>query len=280
MEVVQPSILVLAERAGGAQTALQKASIIARHFGARIELFSCDTEHGWAVRHHSSDPAAHRTLEQCLAATSRYLDALRGMLGARDIEVGTSVACASSMWEGVTTRVESLEPLLIVQGLAEGGVQDARVALRADRIQLVRHATAPLLLAQGIPWAPAPRIVVAADYGTPDPGTHGAIVELAERFRTRCQGWSIAADEPAGKGPEALIAFAARAQADILVVAGPEADSWITLQGSPFETVLSRSLCDVLIVPRRTSVAAVRAALEPGLVAIRTNPPYREPEEG
>ncbi len=278
--MVQPSILVLAERAGGAQTALQKASIIARHFGARIELFSCDIEHGWAVRRHTSDSKARLTVDECLASSSRYLAALRGMLGARDIEIDTSAACAGSFWEGVAMRVGSLAPLLVVQGLAEGGMRDASVALRPDRIQLVRHATAPLLLTHGVPWAPAPRIVVAADYGTPDIGTRSAIIELAEQFRTRCHGWLIAADALAGNGAEALIAFAARAQADILVVAGPEAASWTTSRGSPFETLLSRSLCDVLIVPRLTSAAAVRAALDPGMVAIRANPPYRDPEEG
>lgn len=271
---------MLAERAGGAQTALQKASIIARHFGARIELFSCDTEHGWAVRRYASDPAARHTLDQCLAATSRYLDALRGTLGARDIEIGTSVACASSVWESVAVRVESLSPLLVVQGLAEAGMQDASVALRPDRIQLVRHATAPLLLTHGSPWAPAPRIVVAADYDTPDTATRAAIVALAEHFRARCHGWLIAAGAVVASSPQALLGFAARAQADMLVVAAPEASSWASTRGPPFEALLSSSICDVLVVPRLASVAAVRAALEPGLVAIRTNPPYREPEEG
>jgi hypothetical protein len=272
MEVQQPTILVIAERAGGAQAALQKASIIARHCGATIELFACDVEHGWAVRRQATDPLARGTLESCLAQSARYLDALRGSLPARDLTIATSVACADSLWEGVAARAASLAPLLVVHGLAAEVVHLPSDYLNALDVQRVRQATVPLLLTRGRPWAPAPRIVVAPGYDAPDDSTRTAVMHIARRLYAQCHGWLIEARAEACSGPEALTDLAAQVEADILAVAGPEAASWRAARSSPFESLLGRAACDVLVVPRTAAAAAVNAGLPLAVVALRTNP--------
>ena len=67
------SILVLADRASEAEAAVRKASVMARHFKANIEIFACDTDHAWAIDDPS--PAARSVISSCLAGAERYLDA-------------------------------------------------------------------------------------------------------------------------------------------------------------------------------------------------------------
>lgn len=256
--LMQQILMVLAERAGGAQHALQKASVIARHLGARLELFACDAEHGWAVDQQHVDPVARRVLEECRSSSTRYLEALRGSIVAHDLSIGASVACANSLWEGLATRVREISPLLVVCGLGEQGGRGAPLVVGNDSIQLIRHATAPLLLTRGAAWAPAPRFVVAADFGAPDAATSADLRDLARRLCTHCRGWLA---EPAGApalDPVALIDDAVRMDSDILVLAAPAAGDWIR-PDSPFERLLGRISCDLLVVPRRARVESVAA---------------------
>lgn len=278
----RPSILLLAERGGGTQAALQKASIIARHFSARLELFACDVEHGWALRKDIGDTAARDTLDACLTANSRYLQALRVSLAAPDLEVGSSVACAGSVWEGVAACVDSLAPLLLVHGLEDEGQREHPPALRAELMQLLRHATAPVLLTRGRSWAPAPRIVVAPQFGAPDRGTRAAVLDLAQRFHAQCHGWLIEAGSDTDSAPQTLGNFAARVAADILVVAAAHEGSWTEARGSDLEVLLGDARCDVLVVPRgaaRGSSGVAGAGVRATEVALRSNPPHGQPEK-
>ena len=56
----QRIILVLADRSTEAQSSLHKASVLARHLDASIDIFLCDTDHAWAVREqaHSNEARA------------------------------------------------------------------------------------------------------------------------------------------------------------------------------------------------------------------------------
>jgi hypothetical protein len=94
MHINLSPILLCADRSSEAQDALRKASILARYLDAKIELFACDTEHGWAVSQSSQSEAARAALESCLAASRIYVEALRGSIAATDLQIATRVACA------------------------------------------------------------------------------------------------------------------------------------------------------------------------------------------
>lgn len=264
--MTRPILMVLAERAGGAQTALQKASVLVRHLHAELELFACDTEHGWAIGQ-PSNPAAKRVLEECLLASRRYVDALRGSIGAHDLGIATSVACATSIWEGLAARVRELSPLLVVCGRSEATGRGPPLALGNDFIQLIRHAPAPLLLTRGGPWAPSPRFVVAADFGVPTAPTRTNLRVLSRRLCTECHGWLAELEGAEAQDPKSLAADTVRMESDILAVAAPAATSWAN-PASPFERLLGLVSCDLLVVPSAGSSPALDALP----VTLRTNP--------
>jgi hypothetical protein len=84
------AILVVVERNEDALQVFSKACTLARHFGARIELYLCDAERGYALRHaydQSGIGRAAETLEEIcreetaeLARLSVGLRVVRGLL--------------------------------------------------------------------------------------------------------------------------------------------------------------------------------------------------------
>lgn len=154
------SLLVIAERSGEAQAALQRASVIARHAGAKIELFTCDTDHAWALGEYARSPEARAVIDRCNAESMRYLEALRGSISAPDVQIEMRCACAPAMLEGIAARIETLHPSLVIKSLSGSGT--LRPPLPVE-MQIVQGCAAPLLLTHGTPWRPAPRIGAALD---------------------------------------------------------------------------------------------------------------------
>lgn len=270
------SLLVLVDRGGGAQAALQKASALARYLGSVIELFSCDTEHAGAVRRSGADASAKRIIEECFDDSERYLDALSSSVAARDLNIRHCVACAASVAEGLTARVEALAPLLVIRGLVEGGERGSRLSLRPELVQLVKQVTAPILLTRGSPWAPSPRILVAADFNDPDAATRSKMIELSNRLSHECRGWFSAPELDSASDSKVLCERVERTPIDILVVAAPEVLQKTSMQVSEFEELLSRITCDTLIVPRSAVDSSVVARFS---VAFRSDPANRQPRE-
>jgi hypothetical protein len=268
------TLLVLVDRGGGAQAALQKASALARYLGAVIELFSCDTEHAGAVRRCDADASSRRIIEECFDDSERYLEALSGSVAARDLDIRHCVACAASVAEGLAARVEALTPLLVIRGIVEGGERGSRLLLRPELVQLVKQVTAPILLTRGSPWAPSPRIVVANDFNAPDGVTRSQMLELTHRLRRECHEWFSEPELDDATDPSALCERVGRRQADILVLAAPEASQHASTRVSQFEALLSSITCDALIVPRSPVDSSIVARFS---FAFRSNPSHRQP---
>jgi hypothetical protein len=271
------TLLVLVDRGGGAQAALQKASALARYLGAVIELFSCDTEHASAVRRASSDASARRVIEECFDDSERYLEALSGSVVARDLDFRHCVACAASVAEGLATRIEALAPLLVIRGIVDGGERGSRLALRPEVVQLVKQVTAPILLTRGSPWAPSPRIVVADAFSSPDADTRAQMLSLSNQLRTECHGWFAEPAQNSECEPHALCESIKDSSADILVVAAPDAEGAApSSRAAEFEALLASITCDTLIVPRSPVTSSAIARF---LVAFRANPANRQPRK-
>lgn len=155
------SILAVMDPADEARHVLTKAVVLARHFRARLELFLCDSEQDFVLRH-SYDPAgALQGRQACLADGQRYLDALRRTV-AEDVLVSTHVACESPLYEAIVRRVDSLRPDLVIKGAA-GRHPLRRLSLDANDWMLARSCPAPLFLTRGRPWSAAPRFAAALD---------------------------------------------------------------------------------------------------------------------
>lgn len=251
---------------------------MARHFDASIELFSCDTDHAWAIN--DPTPAARAAISSCLSGTERYLDALRGAVAGNDLKITTCAACASSMEQGIGDRVLALHPDIVIKTLMAAS-DTTLMPPQPLEMQLMRCCAVPLLVTRGRPWRPATKFAAAIDLDSPDLSLASSLIETADFLAHGCGGerflvyGSAVGDlpctlpriAPAMKtlglrqenltvlmgGPlESLQSFVAQRQIDVLVVGGPEKGSWRGPEPSLTERLLSVVDCDVLIVPRST----------------------------
>lgn len=264
------SILLCADRSSEAQVALRKASILARYLDADIELFACDADHAWALSREPEDAAARAELAACLAASRRYLAALRGSIAASDLRLSTRAACAGTFAEGVAERVREGRHDLVIKNLADG--------LAAD-LALVKACRVPLLLTRPRPWRPAPRIWVALDLASADAAAESRAVGVAKGLARVCAGSCrlvYSRLNPGDHGPsqaeeleilegdprETLPAALHGGEVDLLVIAQASGAAGHPLrtrsERSLTETLLGIDGCDVLIVPTEPGGSAAR----------------------
>lgn len=181
------SILVVIERDEASHQALTKAYMLARHFGARLELFLCDAEHAYALRHAYDSRGVAEAREVCLADGRRYLEALRQSVAAEDISITVDVACESPQYEGIVHKVLRSCPDLVVKATAPRA--NNGVPLSATDWHLARTCPVPLLLARRRPWSPQPRIAAAVDLSPGEtPGLARAIARTGEFLARGCHG--------------------------------------------------------------------------------------------
>jgi universal stress protein E len=178
------SILVVAERTGG-RAALRRALILARHFRARIELFLCDAEHAYALRHLYDRRGAEEARSACLLDARRYLEALRSSVVNADVEIEIDAACDSPAYEGIVRKVLDAAPDLVVKEIAPG--DNRGVTLATTDWHLIRTCPAPLMLTHGRAWHPVPRFAAAVDVsGEESPGLARLIAHTAEFLKGGC----------------------------------------------------------------------------------------------
>jgi len=155
------SILVVLDPADESRQVLTKAMILARHFGARLELFVCDSEHAYALTHAYDPTGIAEARKACISSGQRYLDAVRRSL-AEDVPIDTHVACESPLYEAVVHRVLETRPDLVMKGAAGRHLRQ-RPTLDPNDWQLARTCPAPLMLTRGRPWSAQPRFAAAVD---------------------------------------------------------------------------------------------------------------------
>jgi universal stress protein E len=182
------SILVIADRSGEVQSALQKACVIARHFSASVELFSCDAEHAWMARHAYDRRGVSESIDACMADSRRFLEAIRASIAADDLQITTSVACESPLHEGIVRKVTESQPDLVIKCV--GGLDAARhSALTSTDWQMIRTCPAPLLLTRGRTWQPRPRVAASIDISAAEsPAVSRRVLASANYIAQGCGG--------------------------------------------------------------------------------------------
>jgi universal stress protein E len=279
------SILVIAERSGEVASALQKACVIARHFGAAIELFACDAEHAYMAEHSYDRRGVSDAVSKCLADSRRFLDAMRSSIAASDLDIRTSVACETPLHAGVLRKVREIEPDLVVRCVEARSTQ-RHSALTSTDWQLLRTCPAPLMLTRGRSWGPAPRIAAALDLEDDEPSArrllaaaaylasgcggdleivHGAAagstastIELLHTLANAAglQGTHI--EVLGGKPEQSLHAFVREHETDVLVLGAlsHRTAGGAGLLGTLTESLIERLDCDFLLVRPEFPVSA------------------------
>lgn len=181
------SILVAVERGGSPKQVIGKAVVLARSFGARLELFLGNAESAYVQRHQYEAGTLARVSESCIAESREYLERLWSSLGIDDVPVTMNAACESPGYEGIVHKVQQSSPDLVVRGMGEG--RHGGRALEASDWELVRTCPAPLLLTRGKPWKKRPAVAAAIDIaGDEAPAITRSILRAAKRFSVDCEG--------------------------------------------------------------------------------------------
>ncbi len=182
------SILVAVERGGNSKQVVGKAVVLARCFGARLELFLGNAESAYVQRHQYEAGALARARESCIAESCEYLERLWSSLAIHDVPVAMNAACESPGYEGIVHKVQQSSPDLVVRGMGEGNHGSGR-ALDASDWELVRTCPAPLLLTRGTPWNERPAVAAAVDIGGDEAAAvTRSILRAAKRFSLDCDG--------------------------------------------------------------------------------------------
>jgi universal stress protein E len=181
------SILAVVDPADETRKVVVKAMVLARHFGARLELFLCDSESAYSMRHAYDPTGLEHARRQCVSNGQRYLDAICRTL-AEDVTVSTHVACSSPLYEAIVQRVIQTRPDFVVKSAA-GHHPLQRFTLDANDWQLARTCPAPLLLTRGVPWSAEGRFAAAVDVADPDGAALSRSIMQAAGFLTLgCRG--------------------------------------------------------------------------------------------
>lgn len=180
------SILVVIDRADEARHVLAKAMVLARHFGARLELFLCDSEYAYYLRHSYDANGVEAARQVCLAQGHQYLDAVRRSL-AEDVAISLHVACESPLYEAIVRRAQEAPPDLVVKSPA-GNHPMRRSTLDANDWELARTCPVPLMLTRGRPWDAQPRFAAAVDMNDQeDMGVARSIMHTAGYLSLGCR---------------------------------------------------------------------------------------------
>jgi universal stress protein E len=182
------SILVVLDRGAGDLPLLTKAMALAGAFGARLELFSCDAEHEYALRH-SYDRRGLEAARQARAAElHEYLQALGKRAIADRLPVAIDVMSESPLYEAIVEKVISGHPDLVMKSAVHKPAS-RHSALGANDWQLVRACPAPLMFDRGRSWGVPPRFAAAVDVSEAEtPGLGAMILRAAALLRTGCGG--------------------------------------------------------------------------------------------
>jgi len=237
MEKLQ-SILVAIDRSDAAGPALAKAIALARRFGAQVELFLCDAERAFALKHEYDTRGVSDAREDSLAASRRYLERLRTSADCSELRVAIDAACESPLYEGIVHKVQQSCPDLVIRGTGGDG-ETAITGLSATDWALVRTCPVPLMLVRNRSWSARPRIAAAVDVSREEgQELTRTILRTAAFFKSGCDGSLeiVYGDDGAEAGAAALESHRAALRTRV-EQAGVRPEQLHVLVGEPAKTL-------------------------------------------
>jgi universal stress protein E len=156
------SILVVLDSFEPTQQVVAKAMVMARHFGAFLELFLCDSEHAYVLKHAYDKEGMDGARQHCLANARSYLESLRRSVLTDDVQISIDVACDSPLYVSVVHKVLRSRPDLVIRNVTREQTQ-GRFSFDAKDWELARTCPVPLMLTYGRPWRAQPSFAAAVD---------------------------------------------------------------------------------------------------------------------
>lgn len=181
------SILIIVDPTAEQHPAVTKGALLAQRFGARVELFICDTKASREARMivrgrtYQNDP---------LRSVESILESLATPLRQQGLDVTTQAQCADPLYAALAERARNCTADLVVKDTHHHSVA-RRTFLTNTDWQLIRVCPVPLLLTKARPWTQVPEIFAAVDPGhvNDKPGLlDEEIVEYAAALSKRLEG--------------------------------------------------------------------------------------------
>lgn len=156
------SILVVVDPTAERHPAVEKGALLAQKFGARLELYVCDTKAAREVRlaAHAGKPVD----QPFLANLKAFLEELAKPIRQRGLDVTTEIECADPLHTALIDRARRTTADLIVKDTHHHSL-GKRTFLTNTDWELIRACSVPLLLTKSNSWASAPRVCAAVDPG-------------------------------------------------------------------------------------------------------------------
>jgi universal stress protein E len=156
------AILVIVDPTADTHPAIDKGAQLAASFGARIELFACETKESLAGRL-AAHIASRRETEFNADFRSKLLDLARPLRD-RDIDVCVDVSYGDPLHDHLLTRTQHTSADLVIKDTHHHSLAKRTFITNTDW-HLIRGCPVPLLLTKTKPWPVAPTIVAAVDPG-------------------------------------------------------------------------------------------------------------------
>lgn len=156
------NILVIVDPTAADHSSLDKAQLLAARFGARVELYICDTKAAREMRllaERATDPS--RLLDVNLKP---MLEALAQPMREKGIDVCTELEYADRLADGLLDRTMRTSADLVIKDTHHHSLLKRTLFSNTDW-HLIRGCPVPLLLTKATRWGAAPNIVAAVDPG-------------------------------------------------------------------------------------------------------------------
>jgi universal stress protein E len=174
-------LLVVLDRSSSDQVVLEKAAKLARRLGARLELFLCDAEHAYELKHDYEPTHSEAVSRECITQAIDYLTGLRASANLQGIDSSVSAACESPLYEGIVRKVVQSRPDMVIKH-ASGLHSSAQAAFDPNDWQLMRKCPVTLLMTRGRTWHVHPRFAAAVDVATDE--TEGLAFSILDTSTT------------------------------------------------------------------------------------------------
>lgn len=182
------SILVIANRDESDKPLLEKAVHLARRLGARIELFTCDSEHAYIMRRAYDDTGVEKAWLNSFSESCEYLETLCQAIGAADVSIAVDAVCDSPHYQAVVDKVRACRPDLVMK-CTSGAHPLRRFTLDSNDWELMRACPATLVLSRGKSWGSAPRFAAMVDVSDQEAcGLPESIAATASLLANACGG--------------------------------------------------------------------------------------------
>lgn len=179
------TILAVIDPGEGAELVLEKAVRLARHFGSRLELFRCDSEHAFELDRAYDDSGVERARALCIEEGRHYLERLLEQQRITNLAVNVDAACESPLYESIVRKAEECGADLVIKSPV-GEHPMRRFSFGPNDWQLARACPASLMLVRGRKWGLSPKFAAAVEVSEGNETLARRIVNTAEYLALGC----------------------------------------------------------------------------------------------